>query len=148
MKRSIKSMLGVTLLEILLILAIAALIIIMSVRYYQSASTTQQANSAFSQIQGITAAANTLAGLNNGSFEKVSTNTVKEHMPQKSLDSPWGTDITIEADGKTGYKVDFGATPPDVCTLIKPRIETDKEHYTYEDCLVYKYSSAPSGPST
>ena len=61
MKRFAKSMLGVTLLEIMLVLAIAAMIIVMSVRYYQSASASQQVNAVLQQIQGITAAADGLA---------------------------------------------------------------------------------------
>ncbi len=38
------SVLGVTLLEIMLVLAIAAMVVVMSIRYYQAARASQQAN--------------------------------------------------------------------------------------------------------
>jgi Tfp pilus assembly protein PilE len=52
MKKSLKTMLGVTLLEIMLVLAIAGIIIAMSVRYYYQASTNQKITAA---VAGITA---------------------------------------------------------------------------------------------
>ena len=59
---------GVTLLEVLLVLAIAAMIIVMSIRYYQSASTSQQVNMTMEEIQAITAAADNLA-IGSGSYQ-------------------------------------------------------------------------------
>ena len=47
---------GVTLLEIMLVLAIAAIIIVMSVRYYQSTTNAQQAHAFIAQMQAIQAA--------------------------------------------------------------------------------------------
>ena len=52
---------GVTLLEIMLVLAIAAMIIVMSVRYYQSTTNAQQANAFVAQMQAIAAAMDQLA---------------------------------------------------------------------------------------
>lgn len=67
--KSLSRSAGVTLLEIMLVLAIAAMIIVMSVRYYQSASSSQQATAAFAQVQAITAAADTLAQM-SGDYTK------------------------------------------------------------------------------
>ena len=92
MKRFIKSMLGVTLLEIMLVLAIAAMIIVMSVRYYQSASANQQANSLLQQLQAITAIADGI-GQSANSYSGVNTNSVKVMMPNQSMNTPWGTSM-------------------------------------------------------
>jgi type II secretory pathway component PulJ len=51
MKKQARSILGVTLLEIMLVLAVAAMIIIMSVRYYESANSSQQANATLQQCR-------------------------------------------------------------------------------------------------
>ena len=57
MKKTVKSMLGVTLLEIMLVLAIAALVIVMSIRFYQSAADSNKVNAGLNTIQGVVAAA-------------------------------------------------------------------------------------------
>lgn len=56
MKRPFKTVLGVTLLEIMLVLAIAAMIVVMSIRYYQSASLNQKVASTMDNITGIISA--------------------------------------------------------------------------------------------
>ena len=55
MERLIKRQQGVTLLEILLVLAIAAIIVTMSIRYYRSAATAQQASMMVTAAQAVTA---------------------------------------------------------------------------------------------
>ena len=52
---------GVTLLEIMLVLAIAVMIIVISVRYYQAASASQQANTFLAQLYAIQTVADQLA---------------------------------------------------------------------------------------
>src|SRR6478735_750227 len=94
MRKNVKSILGVTLLEIMLVLAIAAMIIVMSVRYYQSASASQQANSILQAIQAITATADGIAQA-TGTYASVSTTTVKPMMPNADMGTPWGGDIKI-----------------------------------------------------
>src|SRR3954470_14535314 len=56
MKRSFKSAYGVTLLEIMLVLAIAAMIVVMSIRYYQSASLNQKVAATMDNVTGIISA--------------------------------------------------------------------------------------------
>lgn len=123
MKKLAKSVLGVTLLEIMLVLAIAAMVIVMSVRYYQSANASQQANNALNMIQGISAAADSLAQ-GSGSYVTggVSTATVQRLMPSNTLTSPWGSAITVTAGSATQYTVTIPSTPPNVCPLIVSRL--------------------------
>src|SRR5690348_8673772 len=96
MKR-LSSLLGVTLLEIMLVLAIAAMVIVMSVRYYQSASSSQQTNAVLSQIQAITAAADSLAQ-GTGTYSAATTSNITALMPANGMVPPWGgPSITVSA---------------------------------------------------
>lgn len=133
MKRFGKSTQGVTLLEIMLVLAIAAMVIVMSVRYYQSASSSQQANAVLQQIQGITAAADSLAQA-SGSYvtANLSKNTIAPLVPgglTSGFITPWGTDITITVQNASSYQVDLGQAPSGVCPLVVSKLTTNN-HYT------------------
>lgn len=133
MRKLAKSMQGVTLLEIMLVLAIAAMIIVMSVRYYQSASASQQANAVIQQIQGITAAADGLAQA-TGSYQaaNISTTTLAPLIPGGTTSgfiTPWGTTITLSGVSSSSYTVDLGQTPSGVCPLIVSKLVTNN-HYT------------------
>lgn len=157
MKRFNKSMLGVTLLEIMLVLAIAAMVIVMSVRYYQSASSSQQANSILQQIQGITAAADGLAQA-SGSYATgaVDNTNLAPLMPggTNAFITPWGTDITVDGATGTTYNVSIADAPSGVCPLVVSKLATNN-HYqsltpaTAADCgttattISYTYTSNP-----
>lgn len=121
MKRFIKMTHGVTLLEILLVLAIAAMIIIMSIRYYQSATQSEQANVAMEEIQAIAAAADNLA-LGTGSYAaSVSTAAITSIVGSVNMITPSGQAITIGAVSATTYAVSMpiGAT---VCTSVSAKL--------------------------
>src|SRR5438128_3196775 len=94
MKKFKSSVLGVTLLEIMLVLAIAAMIIVMSIRYYQSAGSSNQANAVLQQIQAITAMADNLAQT-NGSYSSVSNGTLDPLLPGNSFTAPSSGKMTI-----------------------------------------------------
>lgn len=128
MKKMSKSILGVTLLEVMLVLAIAAMVIVMSVRYYQSATANQQANSLMQQIQGITAAADGLAQ-GSGSYSAVDGAAVAQLMPggaTSGLKTPWGTTITITG-GLSTYTVSIPTVPANVCPLIVSQLAGNKK---------------------
>ena len=128
MKKFTKSVLGVTLLEIMLVLAIAAMIIVMSVRYYQSATANQQANAALQMIQGITAAADSLAQA-SGSYQSAVTDTsIQSLMPNNSMLLPWGTTITVSGQSPTTYQVSLASTPAAVCVLLKSRLGSSAKY--------------------
>jgi len=114
---------GVTLLEIMLVLAIAAMVIVMSVRYYQSASANQQANGILQMIQGVTAAADGLAqGTGSYSVANVSTTTIQPLMPNNSMTTPWGGEITVSNAAPSTYDVSITAMPGQVCALLSARL--------------------------
>jgi type II secretory pathway pseudopilin PulG len=117
---------GVTLLEIMLVLAIAALVVVMSIRYYVSGVTAQQANSVLSQMQAMVNAASTIAG-ESGDYSLVNSTNVANQMPNHSLATPWGTNMTVSGTGST-FTVNIPGTPFDVCTILSARLSADN-HY-------------------
>lgn len=148
MRRTQKSIAGVTLLEIMLVLAVAALIIVMSIRYYQSATASQQANTAMNQIQAITAAADNLS-VGTGSYtDTVSESSVKSLMPNNSMTTPWNTDITVAADSATSYTVTFSTVPTAVCPLLTAKLKGQAHFSDISTCtstaadVSYTYNSA------
>lgn len=129
MKKMMKSVLGVTLLEIMLVLAIAAMIIVMSVRYYQSASANQQANTVMQMIQGITAAADGLAQ-GTGTYTTVTSANVTPLMPNNSLSTPWGATVTISNGTASTYTVSFPSTPAAVCRSVSSKLASNAKFTT------------------
>ena len=100
MKRNTKSMLGVTLLEVMLVLAIAAMIIVMSIRYYQSATTSQQANAGMEELQAIIAAADNLA-VGTGNYSSITTAQITAVVGANNMVSPTGGAITVTGAATT-----------------------------------------------
>ena len=121
----LSSVLGVTLLEIMLVLAIAAMIIVMSIRYYQAATSSQQANVVVQKIAAIIAAADSMS-LSTGSYAGVTTNSIGGLLSNSGgLVTPWGTDITV-VGGTTSYKVTIPDTPPSVCGILWGQLKGDQ----------------------
>lgn len=102
MKRSYKSMLGVTLLEIMLVLAIAAMVLVMSIRYYKSASTNQKVAATVNSITAIMAAGeNFLAA--HGSFTGIVDASITPYMPGGAMPpSPFGGGLLAVSAGTGG----------------------------------------------
>src|SRR4029078_34419 len=98
MKKSFRSILGVTLLEIMLVLAIAAMVVVMSIRYYQSASANQKINSGLNTVTGVIAAGASVFAA-KGSLS-TATADIPTYMPGGTMpNSPWGGPLTITAPG-------------------------------------------------
>jgi len=143
-------MLGVTLLEVMLVLAIAAMIIVMSIRYYQSATAAQNANTVLSLIQGIVSSADSLASA-TGSYSggSVNTATITNLMPGNSMTTPWGASVSISATDATGYTVEISSTPANVCPLVAQRLKANTHYTNIATCgttaavLSFKYISNP-----
>lgn len=135
MKKFAKSVLGVTLLEIMLVLAIAAMIIVMSVRYYQSATTNQQVNAALQMVQGIVSSADSLAQA-SGSYSAATQASVFQLMGSSTgtMNTPWGTAVTITGQSGSTYTVTFPNTPAAVCLLLAPRLAANKKFTTISSC--------------
>jgi len=113
MLRHHRSMLGVTLLEIMLVLAIAGMIIVMSVRYYQSASSANQSNTVLQQAQAIIAAEESTVQTYAAYQPSTSTN-LTNILPKNALTTPWGTTIVVTTTGST-FTMSFPSVPTSVC---------------------------------
>lgn len=132
MKKSFKTMLGVTLLEIMLVLAIAAMVIVMSIRYYQSANASQQVNTASSMMTAIVVAADGLAQA-SGSYATggVSDTTVAPLLPNNSNATPWGGTAKITSPaGATTFVTTFDKVPANVCPLLAAKFNGTDKHFT------------------
>ncbi len=107
MKKSLQTMLGVTLLEIMLVLAIASMVIVMSIRYYQSASTNQKITSGLNVVTAVVAAGESLLAA-TGSLATASGTTLGAYLPGGQMpNSPWGGPVTIPTANQMGYTIDM-----------------------------------------
>jgi type II secretory pathway pseudopilin PulG len=113
-----KKMLGVTLLEVMLVLAIIAMIIVLSIRYYQGASTTQQATSAVGIAQAVVAAANNIGGA-SGNYSTVDTTSVTSLLSAGGVSMPWGGTVGVVGTAAGVLTMTFPSTPVAVCTIVK-----------------------------
>lgn len=116
----LRKLIGVTLLEIMLVLAIAALIIVMSVRYFQSASISQQAVAYTSQLQAIAAAENSIS---QGIGAYVSSTSLTSLLPAGGLTAPWGGSVTVSSTARGTFTASaVNPTQQGVCTLVTQQL--------------------------
>jgi Tfp pilus assembly major pilin PilA len=117
----IKKVLGVTLLEVMLVLAIAAMIIVMSVRYYQSATSSSQSNTALTQIQSIIVAADSISQAGGTYTGVVTSSAISPLLPSNGLVMPWGETATI-GTGTSGsvstLTIGLTSIPTGVCPIL------------------------------
>jgi type II secretory pathway pseudopilin PulG len=133
MKRHSKAIHGVTLLEIMLVLAIAAMVIVMSVRYYQTATIQEQINTTLEQVQAIAVAADSNAQT-SGSYSTLSNTTsgFTALLPNNWNKTTWAG--TISVTGTTsGYTLAIAQFPKSACPGFYARI-TSNSHYTASTC--------------
>lgn len=148
MKR-LSQILGVTLLEIMLVLAIASMIIVMSVRYYQSATSAEQSTSVLAQIQAITAAADQLAQGPTG-YANVSTANLASIMGgTTNLNTVWGGAVTVSSSAQTTYSISVSNMPYQVCGILKAQLSSNVRFTGLITCptsgttaFTYTYNSA------
>ena len=132
------SILGVTLLEIMLVLAIAAMIIVMSVRYYQTAQTSSQANAFMNQINAITGAVENLAV--GGNYGAVNVADLTNMLPTGALTAvPWGAGATFALTAN-GYTFTYPAAASTLCNIITPKFAALNK-YTFT-CTTITYNSS------
>lgn len=126
MKR-LSRMVGVTLLEIMLVLALASLVLVMSIRYYQS---TQNALG-IQQMQRAVAAVIAFAdsyGLSAGTYAKMTTAGIYASLPKDmqgtspNIKTQWGDAIFAISDANaTSYKGSItlpSTAPSSVCEQV------------------------------
>lgn len=133
MKRTMRSIAGVTLLEIMLVLAIAAMIIVMSVRYYQSAQAKQQATDTIQKLTAIMSAADSMsiasgsyAAFNNAALEGALANV-------GGNTTPWGGTITVAPAAST-YTVTVTDVPPQVCSGLYGQLNGNRHISAITTC--------------
>ena len=115
---------GFTLLEVLLVLVIAAMIILVSVRYYQSASSTQNANTMIQQVQAIMSAIDAISG--STATGSVTQSSIKDFLGPDSLSSPYGSVTITGSSTGSGYAIAYPSNiSSPVCTLVKNQLKSN-----------------------
>jgi type II secretory pathway pseudopilin PulG len=137
MKRTVKSVYGATLLEIMLVLAIAAMIIVMSVRYYQSAQVSSQANAFVAQVQAVTSAVESIAQ-GTGNYSTITSAQVTQVLPANGLIAPWGGTITFAAT-TTGFTLTVPQPSVATCTLARAKLTTSTQFTVVAPCTTVTY---------
>lgn len=139
MNKSIK-MLGVTLLEVMLVLAVAAIVILTSIRFYKSATDSSQVNAIIQTVQAITSAADGLAQ-NTGSYTAATQTAITDVAGSSVLRAPWGATITITSTATT-MTMTFSVAPgTSVCTQMKTKLEASPKFTVPAGCASVTYTS-------
>ena len=134
MKRTFKSTVGVTLLEIMLVLAIAAMVIVMSIRYYSQASSNQRITSYADMLTGIMSAGQSWVQGGN-TYSSISNANVQVYMPGNTIPvSPWGSTITVTGSANT-IVVTLSAAPSATdCTKLTTLLQPNKSISLNSSC--------------
>lgn len=121
MKRIIKSVLGVTLLEVMLVLAIAAMVIVMSIRYYQSSTSSQETNAAMEDIQAIASAMDNISNGGAGSYTSITASTLAAVVGSSNMMSPTNQSIVLGTTTATTYSVTIPLNDT-ICTSVSAKL--------------------------
>jgi type II secretory pathway pseudopilin PulG len=144
MKKNIKSIAGVTLLEIMLVLAIASMVIVMSIRYYQNATNSQNVNVILEEIQNVTAAADNVSQ-GSGGYSGVSTVGVTAVAGANNMKTPYGSMIAVGTGGASTYTVSVPGLPGAVCTQILTKLKGNSKYAgtacSASGALTYTYNA-------
>lgn len=134
MKKSLRKMLGVTLLEIMLVLAIAAMVIVMSIRYYQQAASNQRVNSAVDIITGYVAAG--ISYLNAvGTYTAITASALNPYLPNNQTPpSPWGGAITVGSGSATTFPITFPSVPAADCAKMSNLLQAQSKNIAISAC--------------
>jgi len=148
MQKSIRYMLGATLLEVMLVLAIIGLIILMSVRYYQSASTSNQVEAVLEAVQSITATAENIGGPGTPGYtaSQITASSLKGVGGTTILNGPFGGIISVTGVTSSTYTVTIPNVVAQPCTGASVKLKASNTKYTGFSCagtaLSYTYNSA------
>jgi type II secretory pathway pseudopilin PulG len=147
MKRHLKTIAGVTLLEIMLVLAVASMVIVMSIRYYQNAQNSENTNIIMEQIQNISAAADNLAQ-GAGTYSAATTSAVSAIAGSNNMITPYAGTIVVSG-GSTSYSVNIPSIPSGVCTNLAAKLKANSKFSVVGTCgtsgttsLAYTYTSS------
>lgn len=134
---------GVTLLEIMLVLAVAAMVIVMSIRYYQSAQSNQGVNETMSQIQAIASGMDNIAKGGAGKYTGIDTDTLKAVVGENNMVTFLQKSISLDAVTDTTYTITLPLNEK-ACLAVKAKL-TSMPNITTSTCssgdLQYTYDS-------
>jgi len=110
---------GISLLEVLLSLAVIAIILVMATRYYKSAQQSQQASNALSMLSGIVTAETQYRAANNNAFTDIKGLTAAGYLPANFGTDPWGGEIGLVVATTGGFTITMpGPIPAQTCTIL------------------------------
>lgn len=113
-----KKQTGIGLLELMLSLAIIAILLVMATRYFTSARQSQQVASAVSLVNAITAAASNYAATEGNGSAPGSMGALASFLPPESSTDPWGGTVKVGGTSATAFTIALGNAPADACTMI------------------------------
>lgn len=108
---------GIGLLELMLSLAIIAILLVMATRYFTSARQGQQVAAAVSLVNAITSAASNYTSTQGAGSAPSSIAKIQSYLPQGGTTGPWGSAITVSGSA-TSFVIVIPSVPSDACTLI------------------------------
>lgn len=129
---------GIGLLELMLSLAIIAILLIMATRYYQSASNNQNINQAVDMVNAVKSAVKNYmnSNLNSTAYPTVTQLEAAGYLPDNYASSatanPWNGSICVsKADGPTtcgsqaggSFGVALSGLPGSICNQVLQRLQ-------------------------
>lgn len=131
---------GIGLLELMLSLAIIAILLIMATRYYQSASNSQAISSAIDMVNAVKSGVKNYmtSNTNSATYPDIKTLVTDGYLPQSynnpSSANPWSGEICIDSGKATGcsgtapsagplYSVFLDGVPSSICTELQNRLK-------------------------
>ena len=147
---SLKRQQGIGLLELMLSLAIIAILLIMATRYYQSARTGQQVNDGISLVTAIVAGSESWV-LGQSNFTNLSITELKRQglIPKEIADdgtsaTPWHTklDVGVDPTDPGKFQISFENIPSSACVNLQTKLQ-NQMNTTGSSC-----GSPPNGVGT
>lgn len=124
---------GIGLLELMLSLAIIAILLVMATRYFLVTSRSEQVNRTVTQIGAIQGAVgtwkggkNSYAGLTEAELYNIGMIPVAEYNNGKII-SPWSTPVTVgpsSSDAATSFVITYGGIPGWACNALLAKYPT------------------------
>lgn len=136
---------GIGLLELMLSLAIIAILLIMATRYYQSASNSQAISQALDMMNAVKSGVKNYmnSNLNSATLPSVATLVTNGYLPASygssasvnATANPWGGMICVEAGGSGSscsaglgassyFNVDMTGIPVSICNQLSERLNS------------------------
>lgn len=131
---------GIGLLELMLSLAIIAILLVMATRYFASARQGQEVASAISLIQAVSAASQSFFVANGNAFTGLSASALKtqNYLPANTnLINPWGGTVTVtggsDTSNPTAVNITLTNVPGAACTQLAGALKS--QAITLSSCV-------------